>query len=131
MCVWSVVVLAKHGEMIFGAVGALPGRQTVPLSELFGSKMAQELTQGNATHVLDAKYVVNGTLHGAQHPHPTNNLSWARLWEARNGRSGLLKPVWIPNHLEPKDLAKDNIPHLYYLANFMADYVCDHFSPMV
>jgi len=130
-CTWSVVVLGMEGDLLFWAGGALPGRQTVPLAELFAAKMANLLTTNPSTHVLDAKYVCRGIRRGCMHQHPTNTHAWAQLWQAITARGTILTPIWIPSHLENGELEQHGVSQLQFLANAVADHVCTHFQAQV
>ena len=110
--------------------GQVPGRQTVPTTELWGAIqiLSRVDEKSNIKIPIDAKYVMRGIAHRGDLEQGPNGDLWSILFQLIDERSGVTDVINVKSHLEdegPSVTTQNKIGFHHMLANSLADVVAE------
>ena len=125
-CGWSVCALSfsPSPDILAAAWGPLPGRQTVPRSELYALCVLLALCPAQAITVhIDCFPVYQGWKAGQEACTKGSAMDdlWWVFWGLLRPRPGALLLLWCPSHTTPAGVAQGLLSKEAFLANAAAD----------
>ena len=98
-------------------------KQTVPLSELEGAKIALLCTTGPIHLLVDNAAVVKGIRRGPDYKRRVHSHRWKLFWEAAAGRP--ITVTKIKSHMERAEAIQTGMDPVHWLANSLADELAE------